>query len=136
MLFRIKKRMVKPRMASFHFLNRCYGKYQRITARSFGRRPFAIKTESPLISFTFDDFPRSALLTGGAILQSFGLAGTYYASLGLMGSQAATGPIFLPEDLKVLLEHGHELESHPFTHSPPSVTHPPLLDHPFLHLLQ
>ncbi len=116
MLFRIKKRMVKPRMATFHFLNRCYGKYQRITARSFGRRPFAIKTETPLISFTFDDFPRSALLTGGAILQSFGLAGTYYASLGLMGSQAATGPIFLPEDLKVLLEHGHELGCHTFSH--------------------
>src|SRR5260370_17717072 len=127
MLFRIKKRMVKPRMATFHFLNRCYGKYQRITARSFGRRPFAIKTETPLISFTFDDFPRSALLTGGAILQSFGLAGTYYAPLVLMGSQAPTGPFFLPEDLQVLLEHGHELGCHTSDHCDAWHTQPTLL---------
>jgi peptidoglycan/xylan/chitin deacetylase (PgdA/CDA1 family) len=35
--------------------------------------------ESPVISFTFDDFPRSALVKAGAILRERGLAGTYYA---------------------------------------------------------
>jgi peptidoglycan/xylan/chitin deacetylase (PgdA/CDA1 family) len=99
------------------YFARLRGRAQRFNAHSFARRPFVIRTERPLISFTFDDFPRSALLTGGAILQSFGVAGTYYASLGLMGRQAPAGPIFLPEDLQLLFEQGHELGCHTFSHS-------------------
>jgi peptidoglycan/xylan/chitin deacetylase (PgdA/CDA1 family) len=76
----------------------------------------AIHPKRPLISFTFDDFPRSALLTGGSILRQFGLAGTYYVSLGLAGKQTATGEMFLPEDLRAVLEHGHELGCHTFSH--------------------
>jgi len=82
----------------------------------FARRPFTIKTEVPFISFTFDDFPRSALLGGGSILNSYGLRGTYYASLGLMGKELPTGVMFLAEDLKSLLEQGHELGCHTFGH--------------------
>jgi len=103
-------------MASFPFLARVQGFYIRSTARFFARRPSVIKTQIPLISFTFDDFPRSAFLGGGAILKRFGLAGTYYAAFGLMGKQASTGPIFLPEDLKELQEQGHELGCHTFGH--------------------
>ena len=50
--------------------------------------------DRPLISFSFDDFPRSALFTGGALLEQYGVAGTYYASLGLMGKTSPTGEIF------------------------------------------
>ena len=42
---------------------------QRRAARWLGRRPCRIDLESPMISFTFDDFPRSALTNGGAILR-------------------------------------------------------------------
>ena len=114
--FALTNIMDKPRLIAPPFLTRLRGQYQRLTARSFARRPFTISTLTPLISFTFDDFPRSALLTGGAILQSFGLAGTYYASLGLMGREAPTGPIFLSEDLKLLFEQRHELGCHTFGH--------------------
>jgi glycosyltransferase involved in cell wall biosynthesis/peptidoglycan/xylan/chitin deacetylase (PgdA/CDA1 family) len=69
-----------------------------------------------LISFTFDDFPRSALLTGGAILNRFGRAGTYYASLGLVGKETPSGQIFFPDDLTTLVEQGHELGCHTFSH--------------------
>ena len=82
----------------------------------------AIHTKVPIISFTFDDFPRSALLTGGAILNRYGLAGSYYASLGLMGMQAPTGNMFLAEDLKLLREQGHELGCHTFSHCDASKT--------------
>lgn len=95
---------------------RARGKYQRITAHYLSQRPFAIKSQIPIVSFTFDDFPRSALLTGGVILQSFGLAGTYYASLGLIGTQSDTGAMFLLEDLKALTAQGHELGCHTFNH--------------------
>jgi peptidoglycan/xylan/chitin deacetylase (PgdA/CDA1 family) len=93
-----------------------HGWYQRNAARSFYTRPFTIDSETPIISFTFDDFPRSALVTGGAILEQFGIKGTYYASFGLMGKTAPTGPIFEAEDLHELLERGHELGCHTFDH--------------------
>ena len=115
-LFRFDKITNRPRLAASRFLARMQRHSQRVVARSFARRPATISAETAIISFTFDDFPRSALLTGGAILESFGLAGTYYASLGLMGRHAPTGAIFLPGDLKVLLERGHELGCHTFNH--------------------
>jgi len=80
------------------------------------RRPFLLRNDVPNISFTFDDFPRSALLTGGAILSRYGVRGSYYASLGLMGKQAPTGTIFVAEDLQRLLAQGHELGCHTFDH--------------------
>jgi peptidoglycan/xylan/chitin deacetylase (PgdA/CDA1 family) len=100
-----------------HIVRRAEGRYQRATARYFFQRPFTINSDIPIISFTFDDFPRSALLTGGAILKAFGLAGTYYSSLGLVGKKTATGNMFQAEDLKLLIEQGHELGCHTFNHS-------------------
>jgi peptidoglycan/xylan/chitin deacetylase (PgdA/CDA1 family) len=72
--------------------------------------------ESPVISFTFDDFPRSALLTAGTILHERGFAGTYYASFGLMGSRGPTGELFVREDLDELVRQEHELACHTFDH--------------------
>lgn len=99
-----------------HIWTRVHNRYKRDSSRLFCRRPFAISSAAPLISFTFDDFPRSALLAGGAILKDFGLSATYYAAFGLMGKQAPTGTMFLPEDVQALLEVGHELGCHTFDH--------------------
>ena len=89
---------------------------QRRLARWFGRRPCRIQLESAVISFTFDDFPRSALVNAGAILRERGLAGTYYASFGLIGKKAPTGEIFTCEDLDELIRQGHELACHTYDH--------------------
>lgn len=75
-----------------------------------------IGTRGPLISFTFDDFPQSALHVGGAILNRHGLAGTYYVSFGLLGKDAPTGRIAAAEDLAGLVERGHELGCHTYSH--------------------
>jgi peptidoglycan/xylan/chitin deacetylase (PgdA/CDA1 family) len=75
-----------------------------------------IASERPVISFTFDDFPVSALRTGGAILSRFGIAATYYASLGLAGQDTPTGRIFAAGDLRMVLDQGHELGCHTFSH--------------------
>src|SRR5438309_11479744 len=115
-------------MASTPVWRRIEGFWQRTATRSFFTRPVTVDRQKPIISFTFDDFPRSALLTGGAILKRFGLAGTFYASLGLMGKQAPTGNIFLPEDLKDLLGQGHELGCHTFAHCHPWETQPTAFD--------
>lgn len=80
------------------------------------RKPVAINLDRPLISFTFDDFPRSALLEGGSILTRNRLAGTYYTSLGLLGTQGPSGPLFTLNDLIALLAQGHELGCHTYAH--------------------
>lgn len=98
--------------------------YQEWAARLFFRRTFRIQSQWPLISFTFDDFPRSALLVGGLILNRFGLRGTYYVSLGLLGTKAPTGQIAIADDLRSALEQGHELGCHTFSHCDPWTTKP------------
>jgi peptidoglycan/xylan/chitin deacetylase (PgdA/CDA1 family) len=80
------------------------------------RRPFKLFSKVPIISFTFDDFPRSALSIGGSILERAGFAGTFYASLGLMGKEAPVGTIFSPGDLQAVPGKGHELGCHTFAH--------------------
>lgn len=100
-----------------NFWARVQGRYIRSSARLFCKRPFAINSQVPFISFTFDDFPRSALHAGGAILRRYGLTGTYYVSFGLMGKQSPTGTMFLRQDIDALLEQGHELGCHTFGHS-------------------
>lgn len=70
----------------------------------------------PIVSFTFDDFPRTAYSTGGSMLEQFGVRGTYYAAMGLMNTANGLGEQFRSEDLDSLLKHGHELASHTFSH--------------------
>src|SRR5438876_6524312 len=103
-------------MTLSHLAARVQGRYQRSAARFLFKRPFVINSQVPLISFTFDDFPRSALLAGGTILNRFGLSGTYYASFGLMGKDAPSGRIFALDDLRPLFQQGHELGCHTFSH--------------------
>lgn len=76
----------------------------------------AIRAARPVISFTFDDFPRTALLTGGAILNRLGASGTYYTALGLLGQDSPSGELFVQEDLRKALDGGHELGCHTFSH--------------------
>jgi glycosyltransferase involved in cell wall biosynthesis/peptidoglycan/xylan/chitin deacetylase (PgdA/CDA1 family) len=103
-------------MPSLNLGSRLLGYFQRRATSKVWRRPFLINSQRPLISFTFDDFPRSALLAGGSILNRYGLSGTYYVSLGLAGRETESGQIFVPDDLTILLEEGHELGCHTFSH--------------------
>jgi peptidoglycan/xylan/chitin deacetylase (PgdA/CDA1 family) len=80
------------------------------------RRTAMLGDLGPIVSFTFDDFPRSALASGGEILERFGVRATYYVAMGLMGTQNNLGEQFLPTDLHSLIERGHELASHSFGH--------------------
>jgi peptidoglycan/xylan/chitin deacetylase (PgdA/CDA1 family) len=82
----------------------------------------------PIISFTFDDFPRSALRTGGTILLEHNVVGTYYASLGLMGKVTPTGEIFNEDDLLILLQQGHELGCHTYSHCHATETRPEVFE--------
>ena len=83
---------------------------------SMARREARLSIDRPLISFTFDDFPKTSLFTGGAILGKYGLRGTYYAAPALVGHETEVGRIFDPADLPHLLAGGHELAGHTYSH--------------------
>ena len=84
---------------------------------ALARRDVRIPYDRPLISFSFDDFPRTALTVGGTILQNAGVRGTYYAAPGLINTSNDLGPQFCEADLLDLLSAGHELATHTYSHS-------------------
>jgi len=90
--------------------------FKRGLATRLARRPLIMRNERSLVSFTFDDFPRSALLRGGAILGSYGQRGTFFASFGLMGRSGPTGDIFCADDVREVARQGHELGCHTYDH--------------------
>jgi peptidoglycan/xylan/chitin deacetylase (PgdA/CDA1 family) len=95
---------------------RLRSRYHRTVTAILFRRPLQMHNALPYVSFTFDDFPRSALHTAGGILERFGLRATYYASFGLMDTEAPTGTVFAANDIEELLARGHELGCHTFGH--------------------
>jgi peptidoglycan/xylan/chitin deacetylase (PgdA/CDA1 family) len=115
-----------PQRAAAGYLTRAQRRLAVEAVRVLFSRRLAVRIALPLISFTFDDFPRSAFLEAGSILRRYGALGTYYASLGLMGKQSHLGPMYEAEDLKELVRLGHELGCHTFGHchswnTPPDV---------------
>jgi len=110
------------------FWNRLKGRYQRTAANLIARRSLKVILTRPVISFTFDDFPKSALITAGRILEEHGSRGTYYVSLSLKGQIAPTGEMFDAGDIPLLLERGHELGCHTFAHCHASETTPDLFE--------
>jgi peptidoglycan/xylan/chitin deacetylase (PgdA/CDA1 family) len=116
------------RLGSPSFLERVPGAFARRMALWFGRRPFLMRSKFPLVSFTFDDFPRSALRPGGSILEQYGGRATYFVAMGLEARTIATGTMFKTDDLDQLLERGHELGCHTFHHHPAWETSTPEYD--------
>ncbi len=83
---------------------------------TLGRRELELGDVGPVVSFTFDDFPKSALDLGGAILARYGLRGTFYAAMGQLGQTTSVGRIASASDLARLLDEGHELGNHSYAH--------------------
>ena len=81
------------------------------------QRALPIGRQGPVVSFCFDDFPRTASTVGGSILRSFGVRGTYYAALGLMNTSNHLGDQMRLTDIDSVLSDGHELGCHTFSHS-------------------
>lgn len=95
---------------------RIRNRYRRLLSTYGGQRVVQLRLQSPIISFTFDDFPRSAAREAGPILTGHGLRGTYYVSLGLMDREIPAGRAFSRDDLEYVAAEGHELGCHTFDH--------------------
>jgi len=80
------------------------------------RRNLKFKLDRPLVSFTFDDFPRSARYQGGDILAMNGWRGTFYVAAGLKDIENHHGESFREADLHHIQECGHEIAGHTYSH--------------------
>jgi peptidoglycan/xylan/chitin deacetylase (PgdA/CDA1 family) len=92
------------------------GKLRRRLARLRARRPLASAPERAMVSFSFDDAPASAALEGAARLQSWGLKGSYFISMGLAGRVGPMGPNADAGQLRELMARGHEIACHTYSH--------------------
>ena len=92
------------------------GDVRRGILSGFCRRLVSFTGRGPIVTFTFDDFPRTALTAGAAVLEHFGARATYYVAMSLMNSKNELGEQFRPGDLRAALDRGHELAGHTFSH--------------------
>src|SRR6202041_2751846 len=87
-------------------------------ATHFCVQPFRLRNEAPMVSFTFDDIPKSAATTGAGILEDHGVRGTFYVSGGLVSTTSSPHWAAVDaSDIVALHRRGHEIGCHTFSHS-------------------
>ncbi len=88
-------------------------------ARALPRRLVTIAPERPIVSFSFDDAPASALANGARILEAHGARGTFYVAGGLAGRVHEGRTMLDAAECRALVARGHELAHHTFSHRKP-----------------
>jgi len=91
-------------------------KLTRQMSRFMARRPLALDLDHGIVTFTFDDFPKSAATTGARMLEDRDWRGTYYACAGYAGGETHHGAMFDAGDLQRLSAAGHEIACHTYEH--------------------
>jgi peptidoglycan/xylan/chitin deacetylase (PgdA/CDA1 family) len=79
-------------------------------------KPHRVRIEAPIVTFCFDDFPRSAGKVGAEIVERYGGHATYFVCAGLLGTRDAECEYPNLDDLVELVARGHELGCHSFSH--------------------
>jgi peptidoglycan/xylan/chitin deacetylase (PgdA/CDA1 family) len=77
---------------------------------------FRLRNAAPMVSFTFDDLPKSAATTGADLLEAHGARGTFYVSGGLVDIGTGDWPAGDGNDVRSLRRRGHEIGCHTFSH--------------------
>jgi peptidoglycan/xylan/chitin deacetylase (PgdA/CDA1 family) len=87
-----------------------------LTGRCARRRVVLPSDFEPTVSFTFDDFPASAVSEALPILEACGMVATWYAASDLLGGPSAVGTIAGADRLRELHAAGHEIGDHTRRH--------------------
>ena len=69
-----------------------------------------------IITFSFDDFPKSAVDNGADILHEIDAKAIYYACSGLSGKSNKTGEQYEAQEIQQLIDAGHEIGAHTHFH--------------------
>ncbi len=86
------------------------------------RRLLKFQIERPVVSFTFDDCPKSAIDNGVALLEREGWHATIYLAGGLIDVENHHGKMMSAQDVHRLSRKGHEIGGHTFSHRDASTT--------------
>ncbi len=85
-------------------------------AQKLGKNNHRLDLEQPIISFSFDDFPKSAAATGAKLLEERGARGSFYACADFAGRDVNGIQQFDHEDIVGLWQKGHEIGCHTAGH--------------------
>ena len=103
-------------MADHGLLRGLANRANRLAVSLVRTRAVRMANERPIVSFAFDDFPKSAVSNGAAILEGRGLAGTYYLSSSFAGTQVDGTEYYDLTDVRRLIDNGHEIGCHTASH--------------------
>jgi peptidoglycan/xylan/chitin deacetylase (PgdA/CDA1 family) len=107
---------VKVLLGAYHPARHPVAKLRRIYTFARNACPAELKLDRAIVSFTFDDFPRSCVENAAPILEAAGVRATFYACAGFEGRKNHFGELFTHEDIKRLRAAGHEIGCHTFGH--------------------
>lgn len=97
-------------------LDQFAGRLENRLIRAVPRQTMEVPTQEPIVSFTFDDVPDSALGAGATILEANGARGTFYISGSLEGQIEPGRRLIDRAGCRELAARGHELGCHSFAH--------------------
>ena len=98
-------------------MNRIAGKLNAVASAALRLRTMRLGNSRPIVSFTFDDFPRSAVANGARILEAAGVSGTFYLASIFCGKTVDGVDYYTPDDVRHLLRAGHEIGCHTASHA-------------------
>ena len=78
---------------------------------------FFLRNRTPMVTFTFDDLPKSAVTSGARLLEEFGARGTFYVSGGEVGVDTPDWQSGNAADVVDLHRRGHEIGCHTYSHT-------------------
>ena len=90
-------------------------RFDRKLAKVLARAPRVLRTSGPIVSFTFDDIPATAL-HGADLLEAVGAKGTFYICAGLLGTTGMHGRHADRQEISELSARGHEIGCHTYSH--------------------
>jgi peptidoglycan/xylan/chitin deacetylase (PgdA/CDA1 family) len=86
-------------------------------ARHFCTAPFRLRNKAPMVSFTFDDTPRSAAAVGVPILDAYNARATFYVAGQLVDQWSGHWTGISADEIVELHRQGHEIACHTFSHT-------------------
>lgn len=97
-------------------IDRFAGRLENRLLRAAPWQVMQVPRREPIVSFTFDDVPDSALDAGAAILEADGVRGTFYISGGLEGRVEPDRTLIDLAGCRELALRGHEIGCHSYAH--------------------
>lgn len=113
----------------FHKARHYRARLAERAVRAFPAATLTVNCTRPIVSFTFDDVPETALTAGAAILEANGVRGTFYIAGSLLGRVEPERRLITAEGCRALAKAGHEIGCHTFSHQAvDTLSHSALID--------